>query len=317
MYRPIRFVPDDTKIPFMRYSRAGFIGSVIAILVAIALFLSLGLNYGIDFQGGTLIEIRTEQPANLGDLRSRLSSLGLGDFELQEFGAPTDVLIRLKTAEGGEEVQQAQIAEVREALGDGIDYRRIEVVGPKVSGELTRDGVIAVVLSMIAVLIYIWFRFEWQFSVGTIASLLHDVFVTIGVLTILRYEFNLASIAALLTIVGYSLNDTVVVFDRIRENLRKYKQMSLSDLIDLSLNQTLPRTLMTSVSTLVALFALYFFGGEVLRSFTFTMIFGIFIGTYSSIFISAPVLICFGARIGQPAGPHKAEADAEQSPAAP
>jgi len=250
-------------------------------------------------------------------LRSRLSGLGLGDFELQEFGAPTDVLIRLKTASGGEEMQQQQIVEVREALGDGIDYRRIEVVGPKVSGELTRDGVIAVLLSLVAVLIYIWFRFEWQFSVGTIISLVHDVIVTIGVLTVLRYEFNLASIAALLTIVGYSLNDTVVVFDRIRENLRKYKQMPLSDLIDLSLNQTLPRTLMTSVSTLIALFALYIFGGEVLRSFTFTMIFGIFIGTFSSIFISAPVLIYFGARIGQTASPHKAEGEAEESHASP
>ncbi len=317
MYRPIRFVPDDTTIPFMRYSRAGFIGAMVAALMSIGLFLAMGLNYGIDFEGGTLIEIRTEQPADLSGLRSRLSTLGLGDFELQEFGAPTDVLIRLKTASGGEEMQQQQIVEVREALGDGIDYRRIEVVGPKVSGELTRDGVIAVLLSLVAVLIYIWFRFEWQFSVGTIISLLHDVIVTIGVLTILRYEFNLASIAALLTIVGYSLNDTVVVFDRIRENLRKYKQMSISDLIDLSLNQTLPRTLMTSVSTLIALFALYFFGGEVLRSFTFTMIFGIFIGTFSSIFISAPVLIYFGARIGQTASPHKAEGEAEESHVSP
>ncbi len=311
MYRPIRFVPDDTKIPFMSYTRAGYIGSFIASLVAIGLFLALGLNYGIDFQGGTLIEIRTQQPANLTDLRSRLSSLDLGEFELQEFGAPTDVLIRLRTADGGEEAQQAQIAQVREALGEDIDYRRVEVVGPKVSGELTRDGIIAVILSLVAVLIYIWFRFEWQFSIGTIASLLHDVLITIGVLTILRYEFNLASIAALLTIVGYSLNDTVVVFDRIRENLRKYKQMPLSDLIDLSLNQTLPRTLMTSVSTLLALFSLYVFGGEVLRSFTFTMIFGIFIGTYSSIFIAGPVLIYFGARIGQ--APSQAKVEAGQT----
>jgi preprotein translocase SecF subunit len=191
------------------------------------------------------------------------------------------------------------------------------VVGPKVSGELTRDGVIAVILSMIAVIIYIWFRFEWQFSVGAIASLIHDVIVTIGVLTILRYEFNLTSIAALLTIVGYSLNDTVVVFDRIRENLRKYKQMTLSDQIDLSLNQTLPRTLLTSLSTLIALFALYALGGEVLRSFTFTMIFGIFIGTYSSIFIAAPFLSLLNARIGQaPAATHS-PAKADTSRAAP
>jgi preprotein translocase subunit SecF len=317
MLRPLRFVPDDTRIPFMLYSRGGFIGSMIAALAAIVLFVSVGLNYGIDFQGGTLIEIRTEQPADLSDLRSRLGGLGLGDFELQEFGAPTDVLIRIRAVAGGEEVQQAQIAQVRDALGDGIDYRRVEVVGPKVSGELTRDGIIAVLMALAAVLIYVWFRFEWQFSVGTVVSLVHDVIVTIGVLTILRYEFSLASIAALLTIVGYSLNDTVVVFDRIRENLRKYKQMPLSELIDLSLNQTLPRTIMTSVSTLIALFSLYFFGGEVLRSFTFTMIFGVFIGTYSSVFISGPVLIYLGARIGQVPSPHKAEAEAAESHAAP
>ena len=315
MYRPIRFIPDDTKLRFMSFSRAGFIGSIITCLAAIALFVSLGLNYGIDFQGGTLIEIRTEQPADLAALRGRLSGLDLGEFELQEFGAPTDVLIRLRSVEGGEEMQQAQIAEVQAALGDGIDYRRVEVVGPKVSGELTRDGVIAVVLSLIAVLIYIWFRFEWQFSVGAIASLVHDVIITIGVLTILRYEFNLTSIAALLTIVGYSLNDTVVVFDRIRENLRKYKQMSLSDQIDLSLNQTLPRTLLTSVSTLIALFSLYLLGGEVLRSFTFTMIFGIFIGTYSSIFIAAPILTLLGARIGQ--APGKVAGETGERPATP
>jgi preprotein translocase subunit SecF len=313
MLRPLRFIPDNTKIPFMRYRLPGFTGAVIAVLASIVLFVSVGLNYGIDFQGGTLIEIRTEQAADLSELRGRLSGMGLGDFELQEFGAPTDVLIRIRAVDGGEEAQQAQITQVREALGTGIDYRRVEVVGPKVSGELTRDGIIAVLMALAAVLVYIWFRFEWQFSVGAVVSLVHDVIVTIGVLTILRFEFNLASIAALLTIVGYSLNDTVVVFDRIRENLRKYKQMPLTELIDLSLNQTLPRTVMTSLSTLIALISLYVFGGEVLRGFTFTMIFGVFIGTFSSVFISAPVLIYLGARIGQATSPAKADA----RPAAP
>lgn len=313
MLRPLRFIPDNTKIPFMRYRLPGFTGAVIAVLASIVLFVSVGLNYGIDFQGGTLIEIRTEQAADLSELRGRLSGMGLGDFELQEFGAPTDVLIRIRAVDGGEEAQQAQITQVREALGTGIDYRRVEVVGPKVSGELTRDGIIAVLMALAAVLVYIWFRFEWQFSVGAVVSLVHDVIVTIGVLTILRFEFNLASIAALLTIVGYSLNDTVVVFDRIRENLRKYKQMPLTELIDLSLNQTLPRTVMTSLSTLIALISLYVFGGEVLRGFTFTMIFGVFIGTFSSVFISAPVLIYLGARIGQATSPGKADA----RPAAP
>jgi preprotein translocase SecF subunit len=297
----------------MSYKRPALIGSIITLLVAIGLFLALGLNYGIDFQGGTLIEIRTAQPADLGDLRGRLSTLDIGEFELQEFGALTDVLVRLRSIEGGEEVQQAQIARVRASLGEGIEFRRVEVVGPKVSGELTRDGIIAVLLALLAVVIYIWFRFEWQFSVGAIASLVHDVIVTIGVLTVLRFEFNLTSIAALLTIVGYSLNDTVVVYDRIRENLRKYKQMTLSDQIDLALNQTLPRTFLTGVSTLIALFALYFFGGEALRSFTFIMIFGIFIGTYSSVFIAAPLLTVLSARIG----PAPSQAKADASPAAP
>lgn len=310
MLRPFRFVPDDTRIPFMSYSRPGYIGSAILVVVSLLLFAVVGLNYGIDFQGGTLIEIRTQQAADLSALRGRLSGLGLGDVELQEFGAPNDVLIRLKTQPGGEEVQQQAIAKVRDALGEGIDYRRVEVVGPKVSGELTRDGIIAVVLALVAVMTYIWFRFEWQFSVGTVAALLHDVFLTIGLLSVLGIEFNLASIAAILTIVGYSLNDTVVVFDRIRENLRKYKQMSLSDLIDLSLNQTLPRTMMTSISTLIALTALYVWGGEVLRGFTFTMIWGVLVGTYSSIFIAGPVLIFFRARIGQPAVAAKADASA-------
>lgn len=310
MWRPFRFVPDDANIPFMAYSRIGYIGSVIACVASILLFAFMGLNYGIDFQGGTLIEIRTQGPADISELRRKIGALDVGDFELQEFGAPNDVLIRLKSAGEGEDAQQESIQRVRDALGTGIDYRRVEVVGPKVSGELTRDGIIAVVLSILAVLIYIWFRFEWQFSVGTIASLLHDVILTIGLLALLRIEFNLASIAAILTIVGYSLNDTVVVFDRIRENLRKYKQMSLSDLIDLSLNQTLPRTMMTSISTLIALTALYIWGGEVLRGFTFTMIWGVIIGTYSSIFIAGPVLIFLSARIGQTAAPAKGEASA-------
>jgi preprotein translocase SecF subunit len=294
-FRGIRFVPDDTKIGFMRMSRYGFFLSGILCVIALLLFLALDLNYGIDFKGGTLIEIRTAQLADLSDLRQKISSLGLGDAELQEFGGPNDVLIRLEAQAGGEQAQNEAVSKVRQALGTGVEFRRVEVVGPKVSGELTQQGILAVVLAIIMVLIYIWFRFEWQFSIGAVASLLHDVIITLGVLSVLRIEFNLNIIAAILTIIGYSLNDTVVVYDRIREYLRKYKKMPFSQLIDGSINSTLARTMLTGTSTLLALLSLYVFGGEVIRGFTFTMIFGVLVGTYSSIFVAAPVLILLGS----------------------
>ncbi len=307
MFKPLRFIPDDTRIAFMRFARFGFYVSMVLCVASIGLFFVRGLNYGIDFKGGTLIEIKTQAPANLADLRKRIGSLGLGDTELQSFGQPNDVLIRIEAQTGGDAAQQAAVDKVKAALPEGIDYRRIEVVGPKVSGELARDGTIAVVVSIIGVLIYIWFRFEWQFAFGAVASLLHDVTLTIGLFSILRISFDLSIIAAILTIVGYSLNDTVVVFDRFRENLRRYKQKPLDEVIDLSLNQTLPRTIMTSLSTMVALLALYIFGGEVISGFTFAMIWGVVVGTYSSIFIAAPVLIFLGARIGTATGEGKAE----------
>ncbi len=225
---------------------------------------------------------------------ARSTLWGLAPAELQEFGSPNDVQIRIGTQEGGEAAQQEAITKIKQALGEGVEYRAVEVVGPKVSGELVQEGIIAVVLSIICVLIYIWFRFEWQFSFGAVISLLHDVLLTIGLFCVLGLEFNLSSIAAILTIIGYSLNDTVVVFDRIREYLRKYKQMHFADLIDFSINSVLPRTLITSVTTILALTSLYIFGGEVLRGFTFTMLWGVMVGTYSSIFIAAPVLILLG-----------------------
>lgn len=328
MFKPFRIVPDDTKYRFMRLSRPAVIGSVVACIVSILMFLALGLNYGIDFKGGTLMEIQTKQDANLADLRSKLGGLGLGDVKLQEFGTPKDVLIRVELQEGSKEgqpeagteqptgdveevdPQQLAIDKIRQALvGLDVKFRRTEIVGPKVSGELKQQSSIAVVMAILAVMVYIWFRFEWQFAVGAVASLSHDVILTIGLFSILGIEFNLTIIAAILTIVGYSLNDTVVVYDRVRENLRKYKKTPLSDLIDMSLNQMLPRTIMTSVSTLLALGSLYVFGGEVIRGFTFAMIWGVFIGTYSSIFVAAPVLIYMGARIDQSSGP-KVEEDA-------
>ena len=293
-YKPIRFIPDDTKIPFMRLSRFGFFVSGLLSLGSLLLFLFVGLNVGVDFKGGSVITIRTEQAADLDHLRSTLDSLGLGAVELQEFGSPNDVLIWVGTQNVGDAAQQAAVEKIRASLGSGIEYRSVDVVGPKVSGELAEQGIIAVVTAILGILMYVWFRFEWQFAMGAVVSLLHDVLLTIGLFCLLRIEFNLQIIAAILTIVGYSLNDTVVVFDRIREYLRKYKSMPLADLIDFSLNSVLPRTILTSVTTMLALIALYVFGGEVLRGFTFTMIWGVIIGTYSSIFIASPVLILLG-----------------------
>ena len=293
-FKPIRFIPDDTNIPFMRLSRFGFFVSGLLCLSALLLFIFVGLNVGVDFKGGTVITIRTQQAANLDQLRTTLDSLGLGSVELQEFGSPNDVLVRVGTQEGGDAAQQVAVEKIKTALGSGVDYRSVDVVGPKVSGELAQQGIIAVVTAILGILIYVWVRFEWQFAIGAVVSLLHDVLLTIGLFCLLRIEFNLQIIAAILTIVGYSLNDTVVVFDRIREFLRKYKTMLLADLIDHSMNSVLPRTILTSVTTMLALIALYTFGGEVLRGFTFTMIWGVVVGTYSSIFIASPVLILLG-----------------------
>jgi preprotein translocase SecF subunit len=295
MFHGIRFIPDDTALPFMRYSRYGFLLSGILCIAAVIAFLTFDLNYGIDFRGGTLIEVRTIGAATIGDLRDKMGGLGLGEVELQEFGSANDILIRVETQPGGDAAQADAVNNVTAALGKDVEIRRVELVGPKVSAELTQEGTIAVVAAIIMVLIYIWFRFEWQFGVGAVASLLHDVVITIGVLSLLRIEFNLNIIAAILTIIGYSLNDTVVIYDRVREYLRKYKKMPFVALIDGALNSTLARTIITGTSTLIALMSLYFFGGEVIRGFTFTMIFGVLIGTYSSLFIAAPVLILLGS----------------------
>ncbi|AXS40543.1 protein translocase subunit SecF [Breoghania sp. L-A4] len=290
--RLMRLVPEVTHFGFMINRRFSFPLSVLAIVSSIAMFFVIGLNYGIDFRGGIIIEIQTtDGPADISAIRTRLKDLNLGDVQVQTFGAPDDVLIRIERQEGAEEGQQRAVALVRDEFADEVNFRRIEAVGPRVSGELAQAGTIAVLASLFAVLIYIWFRFEWQFAVGAIVATVHDVILTIGMFAVLQLDFGLSSIAAILTIVGYSLNDTVVVYDRIRENLRKYKKMPLPELLDLSINDTLSRTTMTSLTTLIALLALYIFGGEVIRSFTFAMIWGIVVGTYSSIFIAAPVLI--------------------------
>jgi preprotein translocase subunit SecF len=292
--KPIRFIPDDTKLPFMRLSRFGFFVSGLLCLASLVLFFFVGLNVGVDFKGGTVVTIRTQQAANIDELRTKIDALGLGSAELQEFGSPNDILIRLEAQPGGDQAQQEAVTKLKAALDPSIEYRSVEVVGPKVSGELAQQGILAVVMSILCVLFYIWFQFEWQFALGAVLSLLHDVVLSIGLFCAIGLEFNLSIIAAILTIVGYSLNDTVVVFDRIREFLRKYKSMPLADLIDFSINSVLPRTILTSVTTLIALLALFLFGGEVIHGFTFAMIWGVIVGTYSSIFIASPVLILLG-----------------------
>ncbi len=298
---PVTIVPPDTKIPFMWLRKITFTGSAITLIASLALFATINMNYGIDFKGGTLIEVQTRQgePADIGSIRSRLGDLNLGDVQVQEFGTASDVLIRVEAQGGGENAEQSVVAKVRGELEADYDIRRVESVGPTVSGELARAGTIGVLVSLFAILIYIWIRFEWQFAIGAIAATTHDVILTIGFFVVTGIEFNLSSIAAILTIVGYSLNDTVVVYDRVRENLRRFKKLSLPALLDLSMNQMLSRTVLTSLTTVLALAALYIFGGEVIRSFTAAMIFGVVIGTFSSIFIAAPLLILFKLRPGK------------------
>jgi preprotein translocase subunit SecF len=292
----LRIVPDDTKFDFMRFRRISFPISAALSIVAILLYFFHGLNFGIDFVGGTLIEVQSKSgPADLAKMRAALSGLGLGEVQLQEFGGPTDVLIRVAQQPGGEAAQQAAIGKVREALGSEVDYRRVEVVGPRVSSELLAMSTIGLGLAIFAILIYLWFRFEWQFSLGAMIANVHDLVLTIGYMSLTQIDFDLSSIAALLTILGYSLNDTVVIYDRIREMLRRYKRMSMPDLLNISVNSTLSRSIITHVTVTLALLALLFFGGHAIHSFVATMIFGVvLVGTYTSVFIAAPILIYLG-----------------------
>ena len=306
MFHGFRLVPPGTSVQFIPYRKIFFVLSICAVLASVGLFLTRGLNYGIDFVGGILIEVKTEGPADIGALRQRLAGLGLGDISLQEFGAEDEVLIRIQRQPGGEEAQQRAESTVREALGDTVEYRRVEVVGPKVSEELFWDGVYAVTAAIIAILLYIWFRFEWQFGLGAVVALVHDVMTTIGVFALLGLEFNLSTVAAVLTIAGYSINDTVVVYDRVRENLRKYKVKPLPEVFNQAINETLARTIMTSVTTILALLSLYFLGGEVIRGFSFAMIWGVLVGTYSSVCIAVPLLLYLDVRRARVTG----EADA-------
>ena len=296
MFHGIQFIPPDTKIDFVGYRTITWVISALLTVLPIFLVWHHGLNMGIDFQGGTLIEIQTKQsPADLAEIRSKVGHLGLGEVQIQEFGAANAVLIRI-ASQPTEQEQQQSIAKVKEALGEAVEYRRVEIVGPTISGELIAGGTLAVVVAMIGILIYVWFRFEWQFGVAAIASLVHDITATIGLYAILQLEFNVSSIAAILTIIGYSLNDKVVIFDRVRENLRKYKRMPLVQLLDLSINETLSRSVLTHVTTFLAMLPFLFFGGEAIFGFALAMIFGIVITTYSSIFVASPMQLILGVK---------------------
>ena len=292
----LRLVPDDTKFDFMRFRRISFPSSAALSIVAILLFFFHGLNFGIDFIGGTLIEARTTSgPADLAKMRTTLEGLGLGDIQLQEFGSPDTVLIRVAEQPGGDEAQQVAKNKVRAALGSDVEIRREEVVGPRVSTELLAQSTIGLMIAIFAILIYLWFRFEWQFALGAMIANVHDLVLTIGFMSLMQIDFDLSSIAALLTILGYSLNDTVVIYDRIREMLRRYKRMSMPDLLNISVNSTLSRSIVTHVTVTFALLALLLFGGHAIHSFVETMMFGVvLVGTYTSVFIAAPILIYLG-----------------------
>jgi preprotein translocase subunit SecF len=299
--RLLRIVPDDTKFDFMRFRRVSFPISALLSIIAISLYFFHGLNFGIDFKGGTLIEIQTKSgPADLAKMRASLGELELGEFQLQQFGSPQDVLIRISQQPGGEGAQQAAVAKVRQALGSDVDYRRVEVVGPRVSNELLSYGTIGLMLAILSILVYLWFRFEWQFALGAMIANVHDIVLTIGFMSITQIDFDLTSIAALLTILGYSLNDTVVIYDRIREMLRRFKRLPMPDLLNASVNSTLSRSVITHVTVFLALLSLFVFGGQAIHSFTATMMFGVvLVGTYTSVFIASPILIYLGVGLGR------------------
>jgi preprotein translocase subunit SecF len=296
----IVFLRHTPKLPFVRLHRLGFLISILLTIASCTLLATRGLNYGIDFKGGIVMEVKTAGPADLEKMRRILDGLSLGSVALQSFGAPDDVLIRLPRQPGDDAAQNKGVEIVRTALGTGYDYRRTEVVGPKVGGELVQAGTWATVLAMLGIAAYVWFRFEWQFGIGAIVSTLHDVITTLGLFSLLQLEFNLETLAAILTIAGYSINDTVVIYDRVRETLRKYKTMEFPKIIDLSLNETLSRTVLTSSVTALAVLALLLFGGEVIRGFSAAMLWGIAVGTYSSLFIAAPILLYIRPRRSGP-----------------
>jgi len=299
----IRYFPTDTNFGFMRFRRWSFPFSAAMSVLAVLLFFAVGMNFGIDFKGGTLVELQSRAGrADVAALREQADALGLGEMEVQEFGNDgREVSLRVELQPGGDQGQQGVVEKLRSTFGGDYDFRRVEVVGPRVSGELVQSGTLGIVLSLVTILVYLWFRFEWQFAIGALVATLHDIVLTIGFFALTQIDFNMTSIAAILTIIGYSLNDTVVVYDRIRETMRKYKRIPIQDLLDRAMNDTLARTLVTGVSTGLALIALTVYGGEVLKSFSYAMLFGLVVGTYSSVFIASPILIYLGLKLGSEA----------------
>lgn len=298
----LRLLPDNTKIDFVRARWLAFIVTFLMLVVTIVLMFTHGLNFGTDFRGGVLIEARSTAPIELQPLREKLDGLQLGQVELQEFGGPTDVLIRLKRQDGGETEQNAAVTKVREAMGAGYEYRRVEVVGPRVGEELRNAALLAIGTALLAIALYVAVRFEWQFGIAALVSTFHDVFVTLGLYSLLGLEFDLVAVAALLTLAGYSMNDTVVVFDRIRENLRRAKGSTLKNVINDAVNQTLSRTIMTSLTTLLAMIPLVLVGGHALFSFALAVVWGICVGTFSSIYVAASLLLYMKPVRGIPSG---------------
>lgn len=308
----IKLLPVKTNFRFMRYAKLALVVSLALTLAALALSLYPlkppcgGLNCGVDFRGGTVLELKTTAPADVGRIRSTLSAMDLGDVQVQAFGTPNDVLVRFEVPEGAD--ANATVVKAKDALAQAVGpvtFPRTEVVGPKVSGELLRNGVLALVLGIGLMMLYIWFRFGLNFGLGAMAALLHDVILTFGLFAVTGMEFSLNTVAAILTIIGYSVNDTVVVLDRVRENLRKYKRLPLAEVIDLSINETLSRTIITGATGMMALTVLALFGGDALFGFSIAMIFGIAVGTYSSFFVAATVLLFLGVRRDEPAEPLK------------
>ena len=284
---------EDYKFNFNKYFKVFNIFSFVLIIISLALLIFKGLNFGVDFKGGTLIELRaTDKQITISQVRQSFLNMNLGDVTVKEFGKNNDFLIKFEKKENSNKNLIVQIKEdLTKSVGPGFNFRRVENVGPKVSSELLRSGIIAIGLSLVAMLIYIWIRFEWQFSIGAILALFHDVLLTLGIFSLFSFEINLSIVAAVLTIVGYSMNDTVVIFDRVRENLKKFSDIKIFDLTNISINETLSRTIITSVTTLLALVSIYVFGGEILKGFSLAMILGVIFGTYSSIYIANPILI--------------------------
>ena len=292
--KTLKLIKQNTNIQFLKYKKITlFISLIFCIVSFFSLFIN-GLNFGIDFKGGSLIEVRSDESINISNVRSRLSLLNLGDVQIQNFGSEKNILVRVEASLS--ENNSSVLSSITNELQTFGEIQRTEVVGPKISSELIQKGILAIISAVGLMLFYIWIRFEWQFSLGAVLALIHDVIITIGIFSFFQIEFNLSIIAALLTIIGYSMNDTVVVYDRIRENLRKYKKQDLYDLINSSINQTLSRTVLTSFTTLLALFSLYIFGGQVIKGFTLAMIIGVFIGTYSSTFIASQLLHILGVK---------------------